>query len=184
MIEGLYKPFQNWGKDGAAWVIADTHFGEDDLRAAYRRRPDPETFVKTINSKVGKKGTLILLGDVGDLEYAQRLKGYKILVCGNHDQGASMYEDVFDEVYAGPIIISPRLILSHEPVCFPYMYNVHGHNHNGPLCTYGHMNVCADVIGYSPIHFNTLVKSGKLKECENIHRITIDRATEKKKLKN
>ena len=51
-----------------------------------------EELIKLINSKVGRKDTLLLLGDVGDLEYAKQLRGKKILVCGNHDSGHSNYE--------------------------------------------------------------------------------------------
>ena len=41
--------------------------------------------------------------------------------------------------------------------------------------------VPADVIGYSPINFNAFIKSGKLKECIDIHRETIDKQTANKK---
>ena len=58
-----------------------------------------EQQVKTINSAVGKNGTLVLLGDVGDLSYVKRLKGYKVLIMGNHDEGnASKYERIIDEI--------------------------------------------------------------------------------------
>ena len=41
------------------------------------------------------------------------------------------------------------------------------------------MNVCADVIDYTPVNFNQFVKSGKLKECKSIHQETVDKATER-----
>ena len=178
-LEGLYKPFSHWGEKGGVWVISDTHFGEDDLKYAYPNRPDDETLLKQINQKVGKNGYLIHVGDVGDIEFAKRLKGYKILICGNHDQGPEYYKDVFDEVYAGPVLISPKIMLCHEPIEYPYAYVIHGHDHSGAFCEYGRMNVCCDVIGYSPINFNAFLKSGKLKECRNIERDTIDKATER-----
>jgi hypothetical protein len=43
------------------------------------------------------------------------------------------------------------------------------------------MNVCADIIGYTPINLNAFVKSGKIKECIDIHRETIDNATKRSK---
>lgn len=182
MIDSLYKPFQHWSEKNAIWIISDLHFGEDqDLKKAYPNRPTPEEMIKTINSKVGKNGTLIVCGDAGLPEYVAQLKGYKVLIKGNHEPGLANFSEVFDEVYEGMLIIHPHIILSHEPILFPYAFNIHGHNHNGPFCTYGHMNVCADVIGYSPINFNAFLKSGKLKECIDIHRETIDTATERKK---
>ena len=62
---------------------------------------------------------------------------------------------------------------------YPYAYLIHGHNHSGAWCEYGKMNVCCDVIGYSPINFNQFLKSGKLKEYKSIERETIDKATER-----
>ena len=180
-LEGLYKCFSHWGKDGGTWIISDTHFGDDDLKHAYPNRPDDETLLKIINQKVGKTGTLIHMGDVGDIEFAKRLKGYKILICGNHDKGPEYYEGIFNEVYAGPLLISPKLMLCHEPIKYPYAYVIHGHDHSGSHLEYGHMNVCCDVIEYSPINFNQFLKSGKLKECENIEREIIDKATERAK---
>ena len=181
MIESLYQPFQHWAEKNAIWIISDTHFEEKDLEEAYPNRPHPDEFVKIINQKVGKNGTLIHLGDVGDLDWAKKIKGYKVLICGNHEAGKSIYADVFDEVYDGLLIISNRIILSHEPIKFPYAYNIHGHNHNGKQFEYGHMNVCADVIGYTPINFNQFVKSGKLKEYIDVHRETIDKQTKNSK---
>lgn len=93
MIKSLYKPFQHWGEDSnGIWIIGDTHFGEDDLKKGFPNRPDDDTLVKNINQKVGKNGTLVLLGDVGDIEYVRKLKGYKILIQGNHDKGRTNYE--------------------------------------------------------------------------------------------
>ena len=182
MIEGLYKPFQKWAEKNAIWVISDLHLGEDeDLRIGYPNRPGAEEIIKIVNQKVGKNGTLIVCGDAGKPELCAKLKGYKILIKGNHDIGLTAYDEVFDETYEGVLMISPKIMLSHEPIKFPYAYNIHGHVHNGPAYEYGSMNVCADVIGYTPINFNQFVKSGKLKECDNIHRETIDKATERKR---
>ena len=184
MIDSLYAPFQHWSEKNAIWLISDLHFGEDDdLRRAYLHRPSSEEMIKTINQKVGKNGTLIICGDAGMPEYVSQLRGYKVLIKGNHEPGLANFDGVFDEVYEGMLIIHSHIILSHEPINFPYAFNIHGHNHNGPFCTYGHMNVCADVIGYSPINFNAFIKSGKLKECIDIHRSTIDAATIRAKKK-
>lgn len=179
MIDSLYSPFQHWSEKNAIWLIGDTHFGEADLEAAFPNRPHPDELVKRINQKVGKNGTLIHLGDVGDCDYAKKLKGYKILICGNHDIGATNYEDIFDEIYTGPLIISPRIILSHEPLDIDWMFNIHGHTHNLYYQRKGHLCVCAEVTSYEPINFNQFIKSGRLKECELIHRTTIDKATDR-----
>lgn len=91
MIKGLYKPFEHWGEN-TCWIISDTHFDDPDLIHPYPDRPTAAEQIKLINSKVGKNDTLIILGDVGNVEWVRQLRGYKILVMGNHDAGASNYQ--------------------------------------------------------------------------------------------
>ena len=179
-LPGLYDCFQHWGEKNAVWVISDTHFGDKDIQKAFPNRPSDEELIKNINQKVGKNGTLLLLGDVGDIECAKRLKGYKVLICGNHDTNITSYEEIFDEVYTGAIIISKKILLSHEPLDISWAFNIHGHDHAGAKRK-GHLNVCADVIGYTPIHFNQFLKSGASSKIQTIHRKTIDFATERKR---
>lgn len=232
-IQGLYKIFDHWHKYGTVWIISDPHFGDKELECAVPGRPTAEQMVKLINSKVGKHDTLICLGDVGDVDYVRQLKGYKILIMGNHDSGRSNYEKIvsvecfdkykytkkealeitkqkhpkcrydifenyqfvspfesweiyydnglFDEVYEGPLMISEKLILSHEPIDMPWAFNIHGHDHMQQASDKQHFNVCSDVIDYTPINFNQWMKQGYLSKIETIHRSTIDKATKKAK---
>ena len=180
MIEALYKPFQKWSEVGTVWIYSDPHFGDKELAAGIKDRPTAEEQVKMINAKVGRKDTLIILGDIGDIKYAKQLRGYKVLVCGNHDVGHTKYAEVFDEIYAGPVFIADRLVLSHEPIMLDFAFNIHGHNHSSVIQDGKHLNVCSDMIGYTPINFNQFVKSGALAKVPSIHRVTIDGATERK----
>ena len=231
-LPGLYDCFQHWGEKNAVWIISDTHFGDKDIQKAFPNRPSDEELIKNINQKVGKNGTLLLLGDVGDIECARQLKGYKVLLLGNHDSGRSNYERkfvqkvydkdnytrdeaiadmqkeypnwycwvteeysfhspferwiihadncLFDEVYEGALIVGEKLLLSHEPVDIPWAFNIHGHDHAGTKRK-GHLNICADAIGYTPINFNQFLKSGASSKIQTTHRETIDKATERKK---
>lgn len=184
MIESLYKPFQHWSKQGTIYLYSDPHFNEDeDLRGPFPDRPSAQEQIKMINSKVGRKDTLILLGDVGDVECARQLRGYKVLIMGNHDVGASNYEGIFDEIYGGPLMISEKIILSHEPLDINWAFNIHGHTHCSSAARPGHLCVCSDVIGYTPINFNQFIKSGRLREVVPLHRHTIDIATARAKIK-
>ena len=86
---------------------------------------------------------------------------------------------LFDEVYEGPVMISPKLMLSHEPIgCAGWAYNIHGHiharSHKNDEC---HYNVCADCHNYLPLNLNQFLKSGALSKISSIHRQTIDEAT-------
>lgn len=179
MIDSLYVPFRHWSEQGTVWLYSDPHFNEDeDLRIPFPNRPSAEEQVKKINSLVGRKDTLLLLGDVGDIEIAKQLRGYKVLIKGNHDVGLSKYEEVFSEVYGGPLMIGEKMILSHEPLDIDWAFNFHGHTHMLTKARKGHLCVCADVVGYMPVNFNQFLKnSGRLREVESIHRSTIDAAT-------
>ena len=178
-LPGIYKIFEDkWGGQ-TTWLISDTHFGDKELRAGIPGRPSDEELIKKINARVGRKDTLIHLGDVGDIEFARQLRGYKVLIMGNHDAGKTIYEEVFDEVYSGPLMIGEKILLSHEPVDIPWAMNIHGHDHAGKKLGPGHLNVCADVIDYDPLNFNQLLKYGLASKVEDIHRQTIDTATKR-----
>lgn len=237
-LSSLYKIFQDkWEKYQSCWIISDTHFKDEELRAGVRDRLTDDELIKKINSKVGNRDILIHLGDVGDIECVRRLKGYKVLVMGNHDQGRTNYERkiiyeqydidkyskdevykivkekypgyrieviksydfhapfiswrvaidncLFDEVYEGPVMIGEKILLSHEPIQnINWVFNLHGHNHDKSVKNDKyHYNFCADVINYEPINFNTILKSGSMAKISSIHRITIDKATERKNKK-
>ena len=98
---------------------------------------------------------------------------------------ASADNKLFDEVFSGPIMVSEKLILSHEPIenC-DWCMNIHGHTHDRNIVndTY-HFNVCADVISYIPINFNKWVKEGHLAKIQSLHRQTINEATDRRRRK-
>ena len=90
MDNHIYPCF-NW--PGTIWFYSDPHFGDQELYT-YRGRSsnisDSEQ-VKRINSKVGKNDTIVFLGDIGDIKWVKKIRGYKVLILGNHDSGASKY---------------------------------------------------------------------------------------------
>lgn len=73
-----------------------------------------------------------------------------------------------------------------EPVYgLPWCLNIHGHDHSGiePYkegCK--HLNLAANVCGYTPVNLGKQIKEGVLSDICSIHRMTIDRATEKKEI--
>ena len=235
MLAGIYDSFQHWGeKHQTVWIYSDPHFNDNELAGGIKGRPSAEEQVKRINAKCGRRDCLIILGDVGDIEYVRQLRAeYKILIMGNHDAGSTNYkreivkrifdrdihpdkaeiraimekefpgcaicieEDydfhcpfnrwiayadnkLFDEVYEGALIIGEKLILSHEPVEVPWLFNIHGHDHAGHKRA-NHLNVCSDVIGWEPVNFTQFLKSGFASKIQTIHRETIDNATKRKK---
>ena len=92
MIQGLYKIFDHWHQEGTLYIYSDPHFNDPDLKKGINR-PDAEELVKLINSKCGRKDTLIILGDIVDIEPVKQIRAKrKILVMGNHDAGRTNYE--------------------------------------------------------------------------------------------
>lgn len=230
MLPQLYEKFQHWSKSGSVWLYSDPHFEDPDCKLMDPHWISPKEQVKIINSKVFKSDTLIILGDIGNVDYIKQLKaGYKVLIAGNHDSGLSNYkrktlydavlhkEDykdekelrvsahnnspydeitisssdlsafiiadnkLFDEVYGGPLFISDKILLSHEPIDLPFVLNIHGHKHDmqGGQYDQNHYNVCSNCINYTPINLKDIIKTGALNKIDNIHKITIDKASKK-----
>lgn len=172
MHKNLYSVFKHWYRGGTVFFYSDTHFDDSEMP-----RPSSEEQVAKINSVLGKKDTIVFLGDVGNPEPIKKVRGYKVLIMGNHDKGASRYEEYFDEVYEGALTISNKLILSHEPINFPYALNIHGHNHARRYTDDMHYNVCAEFINYTPVPLKKIVESGLLKNVLDVHREAIDKQT-------
>lgn len=127
------------------------------------------------------------MGDVGTAEYVKEIKARKkILILGNHD-ARGVYTKYFDEIYAGPIFIAEKILLSHEPVYgLSWCLNIHGHDHNcvEPYkegCK--HINLAANVCEYTPLNLGKIIKDGVLSDVPSIHRITIDGAAMRKQLR-
>ena len=182
-LPGVYELFNKlWNNYQTVFIISDLHFSDEDLRKGLPNRPSDEELVKRINARVGRRDILLVLGDCGDLEYVKQLRGYKVLICGNHDAGKTNYEGVFDEIYSGPLMIGEKLLLSHEPVDVPWAFNIHGHIHDPRhKDDNNHLNVCSDIINYTPINLNQLLKSGISSKVQSIHRTTINKATKRKR---
>lgn len=180
----LYDIFrERWEPFSDIYLVSDTHFNDEELYIGTKRieRKDTDEYIKLINSKVGKKSILIHLGDVGDLEAMKKVRGYKVLIMGNHDTGATKYKGVFDEVYTGPVQIGEKLILSHEPIECGWAFNIHGHIHSFTHRDDArHMCICPEVTRqFEPVNFNQLMKSGFMSKIETQHRKTINSATKR-----
>lgn len=184
MIPTLYVPFRHWSEGGSIFILSDLHFDDEDCRLMDPDWISPEEQLTIINKVVAKGDTFVCLGDVGNPKYVPMIKAKKkILLLGNHDARGA-YKDLFDEVYAGPLFIADKILLSHEPVYgLSWCLNIHGHDHNNVEkyredCK--HINLAANVCGFTPVNLGKLIKDGVLSDIEGIHRKIIDRATERK----
>lgn len=92
MVTGLYNIFNTlWGMQ-TIWLYSDPHFGETEKESGLANKPTDAEQVQRINSKVGRKDTIIFLGDIGDPSWLKGIRGYKVLITGNHDTGISNYK--------------------------------------------------------------------------------------------
>lgn len=94
MIQTLYPTFRRWTEKGTLWVYSDPHFSDPDMVELRTNYIGDEEQIARINSKVGKNDTIIFLGDIGNEEMIRKIRGYKVLIMGNHDKGASKYKRV------------------------------------------------------------------------------------------
>lgn len=161
------------------FFVADTHFGEDNIRR-YENRPFSSAkemdaaLIMNWDSVVGIDDEVYVLGDFGANEDEERilsmLNGKKYLIKGNHDTHDNEYyrKAGFAEVYDMPVLYAGFWILSHDMVYvntnMPYA-NLFGHVHNNPaIKDYSSQHFCVSVerIGYTPISFEEIKK--KMKE--------------------
>lgn len=179
MIQTLYDKFKHWSASGAVYIISDTHFCDEDCPLMDKKWISPDEQVKRINQKVSKKDTLIHLGDVGDVQYISRIRGYKVLIKGNHDSGSEKYRQYFNEVYEGPLFIAEKILLSHERIeGLDFCFNIHGHDHTpGHTGDDFHLNVAANNCNYTPVNLGEFIKNGGIKNIISLHRQTIHNAT-------
>ena len=157
--------------EGKIYIIADTHFGDNNIRL-YEGRPFPDTetmdreMIKRWNETVSEQDHVYHLGDFCSQgenrcrELLSQLKGHKYLLIGNHDLYLSPQkwcELGFETCYDLPVILKGFFILSHYPLyvnrSMPYA-NLFGHVHSSPTYrSVSSRSACVSVerIGYAPI---------------------------------
>lgn len=186
MIEQLYEPFRFWSQSGSIYILSDLHLNDRDCKYMDVQWISAEEQINILKSTIHLDDTFICLGDVGDVELLWELWYSKcplkfpihtVLITGNHDTGKVINNRIWNEVYRGPIFISSKILLSHEPVYgLDWCMNIHGHDHRPEnKGDANHLNVAANVVGYKPIDLRKeIVKHGLLSGIKGIHRYTID----------
>jgi calcineurin-like phosphoesterase family protein len=127
-----------------------------------------ELIVKNWNNTVSKKDAVYLLGDITmekkNYEILNRLQGIIHVVLGNHDERRHVREMLnYVHSVSGMIDYKKMAILTHCPIHpsqleFRYSYNIHGHVHENNIDDPRYINVCAEMIDYTPVEFSKLIK--------------------------
>lgn len=164
------------------YYISDLHIGCVN-KFDGRTLEDDEKLVKNWNERVHNNDTVYILGDVArfgsnaENEYSivhlSRLKGKKVLICGNHDvkglkdnRIAQLFTEICDykEVTDNFNGINNNIVLSHYPILF---WN---NQHKGWIHLYGHVHqseewtVYKTALGLMNEYFEDRTKKG-YKDC-------------------
>ena len=165
----------------AIYLISDTHFYHENIIHSCKRpfadvEEMNEALVVNWNNVVGNDDIVYHLGDFsfGNFEETQsilrRLNGRICLILGNHDRARSVswwQRCGFYRVYDRPILVEEYFLLSHEPLAWSddsstVFASVYGHVHNRPEfrpVTARTHNVSVEVIGYTPILLNDVLRN-------------------------
>lgn len=168
----------------STYMFSDPHFHHENM--AKRRgfscaEEQDELIVKNWNNTVSKRDCVYLLGDITmekkQYQILSRLQGVINVVLGNHDERQHVREMLkYVNSVSGMIDYKDKVILTHCPIHpsqleFRYSHNIHGHVHgisilkdhtianylNEPDPRY--INVCAEVINYTPVEYLNLIKN-------------------------
>lgn len=153
----------------STYLFSDPHFHHEKcaIRRGFSSAEEMnELIVKNWNNTISKHDCVFLLGDITmekkQYEILSRLKGVINVVLGNHDQRQHVQE-LLKHVnsVSGIIDYKKKTILTHCPIHpsqleFRYKYNIHGHVHTNSIDDARYINVCAEMINYTPVRFDDL----------------------------
>ena len=162
------------------WLISDTHFNHTKLEEWGNRSGNWQDQIWNGLRLIPGNETLIHLGDIcigDDLEIHNAISSLickKILVKGNHDKKSTTwyYDHGWDFVVDGFELLynGHYLYFSHRPI-YPFSHitwNIHGHTHGNMhrseeyysfYSPQFHIDLSPELVGYSPISLNSLMKS-------------------------
>ena len=150
------------------FFLGDMHLGHKKMRELrFPDNPDKanEIIIDRWNSKVGKKDTVILPGDIAfnssSIHLLNELNGYKRGVLGNHDElPLDLYSQYFNSLH-GALELN-KFIITHipiHPLCMGrYKGNIHGHLHSESIKDDLYICVSGEHINFTPISFDEILQ--------------------------
>lgn len=108
-----------------------------------------------------------------DYSFLDRLNGYKKVVLGNHDKPQHIPEMLkYVNSVCGVFNYKNGVFLSHVPIAeeelkyYRSQINIHGHTHEVVYKNKNYINVCAEVVGYTPRTLEELFERNGVKPRE------------------
>jgi calcineurin-like phosphoesterase family protein len=154
----------------STYIFSDPHFHHENMakrRGFSSAEEMNELIVKNWNNTISKRDAVFLLGDITmekkQYEILGRLQGTIHVVLGNHDQRQHVREMLnYVHSVSGMIDYKEKAILTHCPIHpsqleFRYSFNIHGHVHENSIDDVRYINVCAEMINYTPVEFSKLI---------------------------
>ena len=153
------------------FLTADLHFNHTNIitsenRPFLNKEEMNLTLIDNWNKTVGKFDHVYVLGDFafGSCEeILKQLKGFKILVMGNHDDRKSTkywLKQGFNEVVKYPIIYDNKYVFSHRPIweSMGYFKNCCAHKHSKGISDANHFFVSVELTDYKPVNIKLIDK--------------------------
>jgi len=158
------------------WVWSDIHFGHKNIMK-YSGRPYPsaslmnDCLIGNYLNVVKDRDIVIFGGDITFMNVNETndilnlLPGYKIQIIGNHDidRRGNLLSLAFNERHLCKIVDwnGTQLLFTHYPLdrVPDNCWNVHGHIHQHPAPSKGHVNICVEHTNYAPINLRELMLS-------------------------
>jgi len=153
------------------WLISDMHFNHRKILHCCRidcfstLQQMNKKMVDNWNYQVGNFDKVLNVGDFGDWRYIKKLNGSTTIAKGNHDKKQWNRQYVLN-------YLDMKFLVVHDPnnatSWFDGDWIIHGHTHlNTPFIDIyrKRVNVCVEVINYSPINIKDLY--GIIQESKN-----------------
>ena len=157
------------------YFISDLHLGHKNIlnfAGEYRGGVDSEThdqwLVDQINSVVGRRDTLWILGDICFTDeaskYLKQINGFKVFILGNHDfnlKKNSMLMELPHVRGVYGLTTYKGFWISHCPIhpgeIRDRRGNIHGHVHQNVIKDWRYYPVCVEQCGGIPIPFDEIM---------------------------
>lgn len=155
------------------YFTSDTHFGSNRTLELLRRPFESveemdNAMIEKWNAKVTPNDIVCHIGDFGNFDVLDKLKGKVVLILGNYEKedmkdnynndfqayrSALIAKGFLDVVQDGLTIKinDENVYLTHEPLnCKKNCFNLFGHVHKGCMCKSFGLNVGVDCFDYNP----------------------------------
>ena len=153
------------------FICSDTHFGHENMarkRGFISSEEHDHAIITNWNKAVHKHDKVYVLGDLTmekkNYSIFGKLNGTKVAILGNHDleQDGEQLRQYFSKI-AGCVKYKKKFWLTHipiHPIELRGLKNCHGHCHENSIPDENYINVCMEMINYTPVLIESFYEQG------------------------